>query len=277
MSAYSTRSTTSNWLMDSITRNPEGLLLLGAGIALLMRKASLQSRDSQGSNRNGNRGNDEAAHNGRDRNWSNTVTDAAKSVSEYAADVSDKVAKSASGYASSVADYADQTSERTRVMARQAGSTLQSSAQTILQEQPLAVAVAGFAVGAVVATAFPPTEIERHHLGPTGERLKDAALNVGDQIKGAGMQAKEKLASVAEEHGLTAEGLKGMAQEVTDAFSDALSDDQGVSPQKSRSGSVSQTSALAGQSSVSQSGGSVGRNQPGAGGQSNPASKRGAR
>ena len=40
------------------------------------------------------------------------------------------------------------------------------------------------------------------------------------------MQAKEKLASVAEEHGLTAEGLKDMAQEVGDAFSQALSEDQ---------------------------------------------------
>ena len=61
------------------------------------------------------------------------------------------------------------------------------------------MAVAGFAVGAAVAAAFPPTEIERRNLGPTGERLKDAAIKAGEQIKGAGVQAKEKLASVAEE------------------------------------------------------------------------------
>ena len=40
MSSYSTRSTSGNWLTDSITRNPEGLLLLAAGCALLMRKAA---------------------------------------------------------------------------------------------------------------------------------------------------------------------------------------------------------------------------------------------
>jgi hypothetical protein len=161
-------------------------------------------------------------------------------------------------------------------MARQAGSTLQSSAQAILREQPLAVAVAGFAVGAAVAAAFPPSEIERRHLGPTGERLKDAATKAGDQIKGAGIQAKEKLATVAEEHGLTAEGLKDMAQEVTEAFSDALSEDQAASPQRSRSGPASGTSVSSAQAS-SQSGGSAGRNQHNAGGQTNPAGKRGAR
>ena len=150
MSAYSTRSMSGNWLTDSITRNPEGLLLLAAGCALLMRKAASSRSmerakvgESDWSNRNRHRGGEATGHNGGDRNGSDrnfgdTVAGAARSVGEYASDVSDKVAETASGYASSVADYADQASERTRDMARQAGSTLQSSAQTILREQPLA-------------------------------------------------------------------------------------------------------------------------------------------
>ena len=282
MSSYSTRSTSGNWLTDSITRNPEGLLLLAAGCALLMRKAAASRSAERGKfedsqwPESGRRRNEATGNDGRDRNLRDTVSDAARSVGEYASDVSDKVTETASGYASSVADYVDQASERTRGMARQAGSTLQSSAQTILQEQPLGVALAGIAVGAAVAAAFPSTEIERRNLGPTGERLKDAAVKAGDQIKGARMQAKGKLASVAEEHGLTAEGLKGMAQEVTDAFSDALSDD-GASTQKSRTGPTSQTSGLSGQSSPSQSGGSTSGDQRTTGSQSNPAAKRGAR
>lgn len=285
MTAYSTRSARSasgNWLMDSITRNPEGLLLLAAGCALLMRKAASyrsteRARVGDWSERNGHGGNQVTGTNGRDRNLRDTVADAARSVGEYASGVSDKVAETASGYASSVADYADQASERTRVMAQQAGSTLQSSAQTILREQPLVVAAAGLALGAAVAAAFPSTDIERRNLGPTGERLKDAALKAGEQIKGAGMQAKEKLADVAEEHGLTAQGLKGMAQEVTDAFSDALSDGRAASTSRSRSGPASQTSGASGQSSPSRSGGSASGNQPQPGGQGNPAAKRGAR
>ena len=168
------------------------------------------------------------------RSFRDTIADTARSAGEYASDVSDKIKENASSYASSVSDYADQASQSTGRIARQAGSALQSSAQNILQEQPLAVAVVGFAVGAAVAAAFPPTEIERRNLGPTGERLKDAAIKAGEQIKGAGVQAKEKLASVAEERGLTAEGLKDMAQEVGDAFSQALSEDA-TSP-KSQSG-----------------------------------------
>ena len=40
MTSYSTRSAGAGWLTDTITRNPEGLLLLAAGCALLMRKAA---------------------------------------------------------------------------------------------------------------------------------------------------------------------------------------------------------------------------------------------
>jgi hypothetical protein len=146
---------------------------------------------------------------------------------------------------------------------------LQSSAQNILQQQPLAVAVAGFAVGAAVAAAFPPTEIERRNLGPTGERLKDAAIKAGEQIKGAGVQAKEKLASVAEDHGLTAEGLKDMAQEVGDAFSQALSEDQTRPAQNGQSRQKLSES--------SRPGGLAAGNQPKTTGQTNPGSKRGPR
>jgi hypothetical protein len=69
----------------------------------------------------------------------------------------------------------DKASERSKRIARQAGSTLQSTAQHILQEQPLAVALAGIAVGATLAAAFPATEVEKRALGPTGERVMDAA------------------------------------------------------------------------------------------------------
>ena len=117
MSAYSTRSMSGNWLTDSITRNPEGLLLLAAGCALLMRKATssrsadrAQVGESPWSDRNRQRGGDATGHysgdrNGGDRNFGNTVADAARSVGEYASDVSDKVAETASGYASSCLLY----------------------------------------------------------------------------------------------------------------------------------------------------------------------------
>ena len=148
MTSYSARSTSGGWLMDAITRNPEGLLLLAGGCALLMRKAASArfaeregNRHLKRSERNGHHRMEARGDNGDDRNLRDTVAEAARSVGEYASDVSDKVTESASAYASSVADYAHNASEHTRERARQAGSALQSSAQTILQEQPLAVAV----------------------------------------------------------------------------------------------------------------------------------------
>jgi len=170
-----------------------------------------------------------------ERNFGDAIGHAARNVGEFASEVSDKVRENASSYASSVADYADQAAESTTRMAREARSTVQDSVQNVLQEQPLAVAVAGFAVGAVVAAAFPPTEVEKRNLGPAGERLKAAAAKAGAQLKDAGVQAKEKLVSVAEDRGLTGEGLKEMAQEVGDAFSQALSEDQADQPPRSPS------------------------------------------
>jgi hypothetical protein len=279
MTSYPTRSSGAGWLTDTITRNPEGLLLLAAGCALLMRKAATarQTEDrgfervsrSEGNGHGVERVGDER------RSFRDTIADTARNAGEYASDVSDKIKENASSYATSVADYADQASQSTGRIARQAGSALQTSAQNILQEQPLAVAVAGFAVGAAVAAAFPPTEIERRNLGPTGERLKDAAIKAGEQIKGAGVQAKETLVSVAEEHGLTAEGLKDMAQEVGDAFGQALSGDQVNLRQPPRGGSPTQQSQRTGQSAASPAAGSVGPSR--ATGTATSTSKRGSR
>ena len=55
------------------------------------------------------------------------------------------------------------------------------------------MAVAGFAVGAAVAAAFPPTEIERRNLGPTGERLKDAASKQANKSKALACKRKKSL------------------------------------------------------------------------------------
>jgi hypothetical protein len=276
MTSYSTRSAGAGWLTDTITRNPEGLLLLAAGCALLMRKAGTarvkEGRDLERAHRREENGYGRAESvSDEGRSLRETIADTARSAGDYAADVSDKIKENASSYASTVSDYADQASQSTGRIARQAGSALQSSAQNILQQQPLAVAVAGFAVGAAVAAAFPPTEIERRNLGPTGERLKDAAIKAGEQIKGAGVQAKEKLASVAEDHGLTAEGLKDMAQEVGDAFSQALSEDQA---RPAQNGQPRQQSS---ESSTTRPGGLAAGNQPKTTGQTNPGSKRGPR
>jgi hypothetical protein len=74
-----------------------------------------------------------------------------------------------------------------------------------------------------LAAAFPATDIERQTLGPVGEQMADAARRVGDQVKDAAGAAGDRLKGAAEERGLTSDGMKELAKEVTGAFTDRMS------------------------------------------------------
>jgi hypothetical protein len=214
-----------------------------------------------------------ASENG--KNLGDRVAQATQAAGEYAADVTQRVSRTASAYASSVSDYADEAADRSRRFAQQAQSSLQSTAQQILQEQPLAVALVGFAAGAAVAAAFPATEVEKRALGPTGERLMDAAERAGDHLKEAGAQAGESLMNAAEERGLTGEGLKEVAREVGDAFSNALSGEQSPKQANRAASSQKQASISRQNEHTPRPQGSQNASTP-SGGQSNPGGRRGA-
>jgi hypothetical protein len=126
----------------------------------------------------------------------------------------------------------------------------------MVQEQPLAVALAGVAAGAAVAAAFPVTELEKRALGTTGEQLREAAGNAGEQLKGAASKAGQRLGAVADERGLNREGLKEMARDVSDAFTGALESEEGSNQTSSpaRASSI-QSSAKIDQRGPSKKGG----------------------
>lgn len=218
------------WIMGAVTRNPEGVLLLAAGVALLMRSGRGQSatgRYAQSMSRGGRQ------YPG-SREYSQTsegVGEAARRAGEYVSEATDQVAETARAYASSAAEYAEEASqaamERSRRMAEQARET----ADYLVREQPWAVALAGLLAGAAVAAVFPATRIEKRTLGEAGERIRSAAGRMGEQLMEAGMQAGERLSEVAEERGLTREGLKQAAQDVGETFSSALSGEEEPSVQ----------------------------------------------
>ena len=65
----------------------------------------------------------------------------------------------------------------------------------VLEREPLVIGAIGLAVGAAIGAFLPATEIEREHLGPTGEALKEKA----DALVDRGMaKAKEAAAEVYE-------------------------------------------------------------------------------
>ena len=179
---------TGDWIMGAVKSNPEGLLLLAAGCALLLRSGA-SGRSAQAHERS------EWTGTGRERTneyygpgqtgagISETISRAADSARDYAADVSETVIDKAGTYASAVGEYADDAWRQSERFVGQARNTVQNTINRVLQDQPLALAVVGLAAGAAIAAVLPATAVERRTLGPAGERLTDAAASAGQQLK----------------------------------------------------------------------------------------------
>jgi hypothetical protein len=295
MSSYSERDTYSqagDWLLGTVRRNPEALLLMAAGCCLMMRSgsasrtsarhayerdewgyptsgASSQVRGASASTREGLSASDAVRSAGEYASQAkHRMTDTA---SDYASQMKERISDTASEYADSVRDFAGEArravTERSARLSRQTQATLQSSMQRVLREQPLAVAVAGLAAGAAVAALFPSTDIEDRVLGGAHERLKDAAEKTGERVMEAAGKAGERLKSAAEERELTSEGLKEVAGEVADTFKDAMS-----GKPEDRSGASPGSSAAPGGSSQNVGSQNLGMDQskPGGGHSSSP-------
>jgi hypothetical protein len=144
--------------------------------------------------------------------------DAAASYASSASDTAHQTMDAAKSYASLAADYADQARRAAGQQSDRVVRAARNRAQTVLQNQPLAIVAAGLAAGAALAAAFPPTELERETLGPVGDQMSKAAERVGGQLRQATAKAGEKLKSAAEERGLHTEGLKEVASEVANTF-----------------------------------------------------------
>jgi len=235
MSSYGVREGTGagEWIMGAVTRNPEGLLLLAAGVALLMRSGrgpsvrrnSLPDRRNEGQYRAGREDSasgiservTEAA-----RRAGEYVSGATQRAGEYLSEATDKVSETAGSYASSASEYANEAARIAAERSRRMADQVRDTADYLVREQPWAVALTGLLAGAAVAAAFPSTRLERRTLGEVGERLRSAAGTMGEQVMEAGMQAGERLNEVVEERGLTSEGLKQAARDVGETFSSAL-------------------------------------------------------
>ena len=159
----------SEWLLGAVKKNPEGLLLLAAGCALLMRSRSSWSRSAASSSSSSSSSSDyrnrsdSAMHEQRGSDWGVTegISRAAETARDYASDVTRSVGETANEYASAVGDYADKAKrnivEGSERIAQQAQSTMQNTVDKVLREQPLAVALAGLAAGALwLPLSLPP-------------------------------------------------------------------------------------------------------------------------
>ncbi|MDX2264079.1 MAG: hypothetical protein NW215_03800 [Hyphomicrobiales bacterium] len=262
-----------NGILSTIARNPEGLLLMLAGAALLMRTGRGTSQQEQVEYpsrgvaseyyRNTYAERERAGLGGfeRARGQAEGVADQARAyaeatrerVAEYgeaararAAQMSEEVARAAeaageymleatgraAGAARSTADTLTEYADTARRRMTRAQSSVQEGFETMMRDQPLAIAAVGFVAGAALAALLPRTEAEEQALGPAREALAGTAYQAGENLREAASEAGETLRARAAERGLDVEGLKDLAGEVAGAFKSAVT---GKEPQGSPS------------------------------------------
>ena len=211
MNAQSRSFLTDNgeWMLNAIKRNPEGLLLLAAGAVLMLRTGTRASGAAQSM---------AAAYGQKPETYSGAV----RKTFDAAADAAQQTLDTATSYASAASDYADKARRKVGEQSERISRQTQSAASSILQNQPLAIVMAGIAAGVAIAAAFPPTDLERDTLGPIGGQMSKAAERFGDQLKEATTKAGETLKTAADQRGLNTEGLKEVAGEVVDTFKSSI-------------------------------------------------------
>ena len=207
-----------DWLVGTAKRNPEALLVLGAGLALLMRGRgkSLSAPSSAPTYASG-----ETAQ--RSPVSTEGFSRPADDASGYATDVKNKVADAASATAEYAGNFGRTILSETSRFTDRAQSTVQSSTSRILDAQPLAVAVFGAAAGAALAALIPSTEVESRTMGSTREAIIDAANKAGENLFDAAGEAGERLKQGAVERGISSGGIKDLAHEVADTFTSKVS------------------------------------------------------
>jgi len=119
-------------------------------------------------------------------------------------------------------DYADTASEYFNSMPG-AGmdmvDTVRSNLSEVFRAQPLALGAIGLAIGAGIAAALPPSDVEAEYLGETSDAIKQKASEFAtEQTTRATAVAESVITAVADEaskQGLTLEDAKSAAGEIS--------------------------------------------------------------
>ena len=118
-------------------------------------------------------------------------------------------------------DYADTASEYVSSMpgAGEMFETVRSNLADVFRAQPLALGAIGLAIGAGIAAALPPSELEATYLGETSDTVRTKAADfAAEQTSRATTVAESVLSAVTEEarrQGLTVEDAKSAVGDIS--------------------------------------------------------------
>jgi hypothetical protein len=220
-----------DWLVDTARRNPEALLVLAAGAALLMRGRNRsrstpmrgEYRDYLGEDYREDREDayydDASGQEQRSRvgGLREAISDAAAAAGELTSGIGAQVSETTKSYAAAASRYADTGRRR---LAHHADRARRQAGQA-LHEQPLLVASLGLAAGAAIAALLPRVEIEERALRPARDTLGDAANRAAASLKEAAGDAGRRLQEGAADLGAAA--LKEVAKGAVKHFSETSS------------------------------------------------------
>lgn len=200
---------------------PAPLLLVGAG--LLLSKSQGDSM-SQGAD----------AVRDRARSAVDGVTDATDSARRKLHDTQDSIregmdslAERAAAATSSIKERVGGTVDDAKVAVGELADKVVGQGEGVVQQartvaatawdrNPLLVAGAGLLIGGIIAAAFPATQTEENLFGDATDALRRQAEGVAAKGVDAARKAVDTAAGAASEQGLSAEGLAGLGESLTD-------------------------------------------------------------
>ena len=207
-------------LGDAARKNPLSAALIGMGVLWLftssrpVERAEEIVRRTAGFNRIPDAAGDafEAAR--------STFRTGADSIGESVTSAKDALRDRSANAIDSAArfgrDYADTASE---YVSSEMFDTVRSNLTELFRARPLALGAIGLAIGAGIAAALPPSEVEAAYLGETSDAVKaKAAEFAAEQTARATTVAEGVIGAVTEEarkEGLTVEGAKSAVGDIS--------------------------------------------------------------
>jgi hypothetical protein len=164
---------------------------------------------------------------------SSTAANAAERIGEGASDAVSAVKDTAIGVgervgdlATTAANAAGEEAAHLRDQALHVTHDLRDRAVKLAEEQPLIVAVAGIALGALIAAALPRTKVEDDLMGETSDTVKNAAGEVASEqiakISSEADKVAEEIKETVTEHGITPKAAVNVVREAGDRMVTAL-------------------------------------------------------
>lgn len=173
-------------LKAQVRDNPLPAVLVGAGLAWLAFGNGVGSQNGSGhhSGTVSPSGSPRPPHGhagGTERSVVDTVTGAAGSVAAGAKNAAGSVSEAASEMVNSLSHTADRLRHSMLTGSSHTAPNMPKSLANLTSQEPLLVAAAGVAIGALIGAMLPPTGLEKEQVGSAARRLREQAGSMIDK------------------------------------------------------------------------------------------------